>query len=132
LDEDFFPCGRCAFPDFLAAFFADVADLLATFFVAGLATFFVADLGDFLAGTVAGFLAVLLVVSVAFFSGLVEGAFFATAFLAAPTFPTTTTEPMDGKIVDSSPPDHVTRSRTPLTPVTTPSRGAWPTRVEGT
>jgi hypothetical protein len=54
-----------------------------------------------------------------------EGAFAGGPFLAlAFTLPTTTSDPMEGVIVDSSPDDHVTRNRPPLTPVTTPSRGA--------
>jgi hypothetical protein len=111
-DDDFVVRGRCGFPDALEAFFAGA-----------------------LAAFLAGFLE----------AGFLEAAFLATAFLETTflavgpplfdltlTLPTTTSEPMDGKIVDSSPPDQLTRSREPLTPVTTPSRGAWPTRFEGT
>src|ERR1039458_9580515 len=43
------------------------------------------------------------------------------------TFPTTLREPILGANVDSSPVDHFTCKRDPITPVTTPSRGAWPT-----
>jgi hypothetical protein len=47
------------------------------------------------------------------------------AFLARTfTLPTTTSDPMDGMIVDTSPPDQVICNKAPLTPVTIPSRGA--------
>ena len=93
----------------MAAF---LADFLVAFGVGAFATFFAAFL------------------ETAFF----ERAFLETAFRAvaaaflerALTLPTTTSDPMDGKMVDSSPPDHVTRSREPLTLVTTPSRGPGP------
>jgi hypothetical protein len=117
LGDDFVARGRCGFPDFLA-------------------TFFVEDLAAFLAGAFAVFVGLFVDLAAGlpvFFTALLEAAFLAGAFLAAAlTLPTTTRDPIDGKIVDSSPPDHVTRSRTPLTPVTTPSRGVWPTRFEGT
>ena len=48
------------------------------------------------------------------------------------TLPTTLREPILGANVDSSPVDHFTRKRDPITPVTTPSRGAWPTFVDAT
>ena len=47
-------------------------------------------------------------------------------------FPTTASEPIEGTTVDSSPVDHRTRKSDPVTPVTTPSRGASPTFLEGT
>jgi hypothetical protein len=40
------------------------------------------------------------------------------------TLPTTTSDPMEGMIVDTSPPDQVICNKAPLTPVTIPSRGA--------
>jgi hypothetical protein len=40
-------------------------------------------------------------------------------------------EPIEGTTVDSSPVDHRTRKSDPVTPVTTPSRGASPTFLEG-
>ena len=46
--------------------------------------------------------------------------------------PTTMREPILGANVDSSPVDHFTRKRDPITPVTTPSLGAWPTFVDAT
>ncbi len=45
-------------------------------------------------------------------------------------FPTTVSEPIEGTTVDSSPVDHRTRKSDPVTPVTTPSRGASPTFFE--
>jgi len=67
-------------------------------------------------------------------AALLDGALVAPVLFLARTFtfPMTTSEPIDGVIVDSSPLDHLTRNSPPLTPVTTPSRGAWPTRFEGT
>jgi len=76
-------------------------------------------------------------------AGLAGPALVPFAFFPAPAFdgarrvrdvtrPTTTSDPVDAVIVDCSPPDHSTRRSPPLTPTTTPSRGAWPTRVEGT
>jgi hypothetical protein len=55
-----------------------------------------------------------------------------TDFRRVRTLPITTNEPDEGVIVESSPVDHVTRNKVPLTPVTTPSRGCWPTFFEGT
>jgi len=46
--------------------------------------------------------------------------------------PTTIREPIVGVNVDSSPVDHFTCKRDPITPVTTPSRGAWLTFVDAT
>jgi hypothetical protein len=46
--------------------------------------------------------------------------------------PTTASEPIEGTTVDSSPVDHRTRKSDPVTPVTTPSRGASPTFLEET
>lgn len=124
MDDDFFVPAPLAFDG-----------PLAVFFVAGLAFLAAAlpDLSDEEAFTTFG---------AAFSTG--AGATFFTAFFEVPlavvvaflegalTFPTTTSDPMEGKIVDSSPLDQVTRNNVPLTPVTTPSRGAWPTRFEGT
>jgi hypothetical protein len=45
-------------------------------------------------------------------------------------FPTTASEPIEGTTVDSPPVDHHTRKSDPVTPVTTPSRGASPTFLE--
>jgi hypothetical protein len=45
-------------------------------------------------------------------------------------FPTTASEPIEGTTVDCSPVDHRTRKSDPVTPVTTPSRGASPTFLE--
>jgi hypothetical protein len=47
-------------------------------------------------------------------------------------FPPTASEPIEGTTVDSSPVDHRTRKSDPVTPVTTPSRGASPTFLDGT
>src|ERR1017187_8992398 len=47
-------------------------------------------------------------------------------------FPTRASEPIEDTTVDSSPVDHRTRKSDPVTPVTTPSRGASPTFLEGT
>jgi hypothetical protein len=105
LDEDFGARDPFRFPDSFRTFWAGA---LAAFFV-----------GAFWAGALAAFFV---------------GAFFVDALLwgRAFTLPTTTKDPMDGMIVDSSPLDHVTCTRAPLTPVTTPSRGVWPTLFEGT
>jgi len=46
-------------------------------------------------------------------------------------FPRIVSEPIEGTTVDSSPVDHRTRKSDPVTPVTTPSRGASPTFLEG-
>jgi hypothetical protein len=46
-------------------------------------------------------------------------------------FPTTASEPIEGRTVDSSPVDHRTRKSDPVRPVTTPSREASPTFLEG-
>jgi len=48
------------------------------------------------------------------------------------TLPTTATAPGPGTTVDSSPVDHWMRRSDPITPVTTPSRGAWPILVDST
>jgi hypothetical protein len=68
---------------------------------------------------------------VPFFADLVAfvraGAFLPDDFV---TLPTTATAPGPGMTVDSSPVDHLIRSSCPMTPVTTPSRGAWPTFVD--
>src|ERR1039458_4149605 len=88
----------------------------------------------------------------AFLAGCVLLAVFVALRLAAPAFvvpvlalagllrrfepdlalPTTLREPILGANVDSSPVDHFTCKRDPITPVTTPSRGAWPTFVDAT
>ena len=88
----------------------------------------------------------------AFLAGCVLLAVFVEVRLAAPAFvvpvlalaglmrrsepdlalPTTLREPILGANVDSSPVDHFTCKRDPITPVTTPSRGAWPTFVDAT
>ena len=88
----------------------------------------------------------------AFLAGCVLLAVFVALRLAAPAFvvpvlalagllrrfepdlalPTTLREPILGANVDSSPVDHFTRKRDPITRVTTPSRGAWPTFVDAT
>jgi hypothetical protein len=59
----------------------------------------------------------------------------AVAFLGAPggrgePLPVTLSEPAAGTTVDSSPVDHLILRSPPLTPVTTPSRTAWPTLGE--
>jgi hypothetical protein len=46
--------------------------------------------------------------------------------------PPTDTEPDPGTRVDSSPVDHLTLRSVPLTPVTTPSRGGWPSFRDAT
>jgi hypothetical protein len=128
-----------AFPERLAAGFVTPARLVLVALVA-------AFLADFLVAVFLVVLAIDFLVAVflvtafaAFFRVFLDAAFFEAAFLVGPAFlaldrtlPTTKREPIDGMIVDSSPPDHVTRSNPPLTPVTTPSRGGWPTRFEGT
>jgi hypothetical protein len=67
-------------------------------------------------------------------------AFLVVAFAGAATFfpadfltlPITASEPGPGIIVDSSPVDHLMRRSEPVTPVTTPTRGAQAPFVECT
>jgi hypothetical protein len=93
---------------------------------------------------------VALVDGAAFAARLAIGARFAGAFLVGlvagpadladgleerePTLalPPTVTEPVPGTMVDSSPVDHLIRRSVPLTPVTTPSRGGWPSFRDAT
>ena len=115
-----------------------------------LTAFFTARFAAFLAGV--RLTAFFTVRVTAFLAGCVLLAVFVELRLAAPAFavpvlalaglprrfepdlalPTTLREPIWGANVDSSPADHFTCKRAPITPVTTPSRGAWPTFVDAT